>query len=68
MVRAFCHQRKPENHDRLEVFTGSIENTEDVQAALEDVTHVLHLATSKESPDTIMDVAIKGSVLAAGRL
>jgi nucleoside-diphosphate-sugar epimerase len=25
-----------------------------------DVTHVLHLATSKETPETIMDVAIKG--------
>lgn len=60
IVRAFCHQRIPEHQERLEVFTGSIDKTEDVQAALEDVTHVLHLATSKESPDTIMDVAIKG--------
>ena len=27
---------------------------------MQDVTHVLHLATSKETPETIMDVAIKG--------
>ena len=27
---------------------------------MKDVTHVLHLATSKETPETIMDVAIKG--------
>ena len=60
LVRAFCYQRKPKHHDRLELFFGSIENNEDVQEALKDVTHVLHLATSKESPDSIMDVAVKG--------
>ncbi|MEZ4711406.1 MAG: NAD(P)-dependent oxidoreductase [Caldilineaceae bacterium] len=31
-----------------------------VTEIMRDVTHVLHLATSKETPDTIMDVAIKG--------
>ena len=27
---------------------------------MDGVTHVLHLATSKETPETIMDVAVKG--------
>ena len=27
---------------------------------MQGVTHVLHLATVKETPDTIMDVAVKG--------
>jgi hypothetical protein len=25
-----------------------------------DTTHVLHLATSKETPESVMDVAVKG--------
>jgi nucleoside-diphosphate-sugar epimerase len=33
---------------------------ETVRAALEGVTHVLHLATCKETPLEIMDVAVKG--------
>ncbi len=40
--------------------TGSIEHRETAAAAVEGVTHVLHLATSKETPDSIMDVAVKG--------
>ena len=31
-----------------------------VDRAVDGVTHVLHLATSKETPETIIDVAIKG--------
>jgi nucleoside-diphosphate-sugar epimerase len=40
-----------------------------VEEAMQGVTHVLHLATSKETPETIMDVAIKGLfwLLEAGR-
>jgi nucleoside-diphosphate-sugar epimerase len=60
MIRALCHNRKLEPNERLEVVTGSIENREVVDRAMRDVTHVLHLATSKETPETIMDVAIKG--------
>ena len=46
---------------RLEVVAGSIEQPRRRrQAAAEGVTHVLHLATSKETPETIMDVAVKG--------
>ncbi|NJN96730.1 MAG: NAD(P)-dependent oxidoreductase [Anaerolineales bacterium] len=60
IVRALCHNRLLEAHDRQEVIKGSIENRDLVEAALADVTHVLHLATSKETPETIMDVAVKG--------
>jgi nucleoside-diphosphate-sugar epimerase len=59
-VRALYHQRKLEPQPRLEVVQGSMAELESVQAALEGVTHILHLATSKETPATIMDVAVKG--------
>ena len=32
----------------------------DVDAAMDGVTHVLHLATCKETPDDVMDVTVKG--------
>ncbi|MFN8439540.1 MAG: NAD(P)-dependent oxidoreductase [Caldilineaceae bacterium] len=60
IVRALCHNRLLASNDRLEVVRGSIEDRATVQSIMQDVTHVLHLATSKETPDTIMDVAIKG--------
>lgn len=59
-VRALCHSRTLDARPRLEVVRGSIQEAADVDRAMQDVTHVLHLATSKETPDTIMDVAIKG--------
>lgn len=59
-VRALCHQRLLTPTDRLEVVRGSIEQQEVVTTIMQGVTHVLHLATSKETPETIMDVAIKG--------
>ncbi len=60
IIRALCHNRVLETGPRLEVVKGSIEHQAVAEEALQDVTHVLHLATSKETPDTIMDVAIKG--------
>ncbi len=59
-VRALCHNRKLEPGARLEIVTGSIDERGVAERALEGVTHVLHLATSKETPDSIMDVAVKG--------
>jgi nucleoside-diphosphate-sugar epimerase len=59
-VRALCHNRKLEARPRLEVISGAIEERGVAEAAVAGVTHVLHLATSKETPDTIIDVAIKG--------
>jgi nucleoside-diphosphate-sugar epimerase len=59
-VRALCHNRKLPVGPRLEVVSGSIEERAVADAAVADVTHVLHLATSKETPESIMDVAVKG--------
>lgn len=59
-VRALCHQRELEPHERIQSIHGSIEHRQVVEKAMESVTHVLHLATCKETPDQIMDVAIKG--------
>jgi nucleoside-diphosphate-sugar epimerase len=60
MVRALCHNRRLDPRERLEVVTGSIEQRAVVDRAMQGVTHVVHMATSKETPETIMDVAIKG--------
>lgn len=59
-IRALCHHRKPEPHDRLEIVMGSMENLADVERAMDGVSHVVHLATCKETPDQIMDVSVKG--------
>lgn len=60
IVRALLHNRTLAPHPRLETLHGSIEHAEVVAEALRDVTHVLHLATVKETPAQIMDVAVKG--------
>lgn len=59
-VRALCHNRRLEPHPRLEVVQGSIEDRKFVDTAMDGVSHVVHLATCKETPETIMDVAVKG--------
>jgi UDP-glucose 4-epimerase len=59
-LRALCHNRTLQQTERLEVVRGSIEHRDVAQAAVADVSHVVHLATSKETPDSVMDVAIKG--------
>jgi UDP-glucose 4-epimerase len=59
-VRALCHNRMLSPGQRLEVVRGSIAERAVVEEAVRGVTHVLHLATCKETPDAIMDVAIKG--------
>lgn len=59
-VRALCHNRGLPPRDRLEIVFGSIAEREMVEQAMTGVTHVLHLATCKETPDQIMDVAVKG--------
>ncbi|MGY8641955.1 MAG: NAD-dependent epimerase/dehydratase family protein [Verrucomicrobiales bacterium] len=59
-VRALCHNRTLEPTDRLEIARGSISDRDVVAAAMKDVTHILHLATCKETPEAVMDVSIKG--------
>lgn len=59
-VRALCHHRTLEPRSRLEVVHGSISDREVVRRAVQGVTHVVHCATCKETPDEVMDVAVKG--------
>jgi nucleoside-diphosphate-sugar epimerase len=59
-LRALCHNRALPAHPRLDSVFGSIEHLETVERALEGVTHVVPLATVKETPEQIMDVAVKG--------
>ncbi len=60
VVRALCHHRSLEPAPGLEIARGSVSDRDAVHAAMQDVTHVLHLATCKETPEAIMDVAVKG--------
>jgi UDP-glucose 4-epimerase len=60
IVRALCHNRELEPHERVQNIHGSIEHRAAVEKAMDGVTHVVHLATCKETPDQIMDVAVKG--------
>lgn len=59
-LRALCHNRMLEPSDRLEAVRGSIAERGDVEAAMDGVTHVLHLATCKETPDDVIDVTVGG--------
>jgi UDP-glucose 4-epimerase len=59
-VRALCHNRVLEPHARLEIVKGSISDRDVVRKAMDGVTHVLHCATCKESPDTFIDTSVKG--------
>ena len=49
-----------EETSRLEVISGTISDRELVGKAMEEVTHVIHLATCKETPEEVMDVTVKG--------
>ncbi|MBU4531988.1 MAG: NAD(P)-dependent oxidoreductase [Hoeflea sp.] len=62
-VVALCHNRFVEAGDRVSIVSGSISDEAVVAEAMEGVTHVLHLAAVKESPDLVFDVALKGLYL-----
>ena len=59
-VRALCHNRALPATERVEVVRGSIADRAVIERAMAGVTHVLHLATCKETPDDVMDVTVKG--------
>jgi UDP-glucose 4-epimerase len=59
-VRALCHNRIPAERDRVEIVRGDISDRDCVERAMVDVSHVVHLATCKETPETVMDVTVKG--------
>ena len=59
-IRALCHNRMLDPAPRLETAQGSISERSVVKNALQGITHVVHCATCKETPDDAMDVAVKG--------
>jgi UDP-glucose 4-epimerase len=59
-VRALCHNRTLAPRDRLDVIQGNISDRSTVRKAVAGITHVLHCATCKETPDDVMDVTVKG--------
>jgi UDP-glucose 4-epimerase len=59
-IRALCHNRSLPARDRLDVVQGSIVDRSVAHKAVDGVTHVLHCATCKETPDDIIDVTVKG--------
>jgi UDP-glucose 4-epimerase len=62
-VVALCHNRLIPWQDRVSVIKGTLSDADTVSRAMEGVTHVLHLAAVKESPDLAFDVALKGMFL-----
>jgi nucleoside-diphosphate-sugar epimerase len=58
--RALTHNRSIEEGPRLSALRGSVEDRQVCREALAGVTHVVHLATCKEAPESAMDVAVKG--------
>jgi UDP-glucose 4-epimerase len=59
-IRALCHNRTLPEDERLSVVKGSIADRAVAEAAMRDVTHVVHLATCKETPEDVVDVAVGG--------
>ena len=49
-----------EPEERLEIVRGTISDRAVVHSAMQGITHVLHCATCKETPDDVMDVTVKG--------
>lgn len=62
-VVAVCNNRAIPETDRVNVIRGSLGDQSTIDAALDGVTHVLHMAAVKESPDLCMDIAVKGMFL-----
>ena len=59
-VVALCHNRTAPPAERLTVMMGSLSDRACVEDAMSGVTHVVHMAAVKESPDLAMDVGVKG--------
>jgi UDP-glucose 4-epimerase len=59
-IRALCHNRRLPSRDRVDVVQGNISDREVVRKATDGITHVVHCATCKETPDDVIDVTVKG--------
>ena len=68
IVRALCHRRQPDPHERLEIVSGSIEHRTVVEAAMAGVTHVVHLASVKKNAGNGYGRGCQRAFLAAGDL
>ena len=62
-VVALCHNRRVAESDRVTVVSGSLADAAVIDKAMAGVTHVLHMAAVKESPDLAVDVSMKGMFL-----
>jgi nucleoside-diphosphate-sugar epimerase len=59
-VRALMHSRNLPAGPGLTTVNGSLADRSVAEEAVHDCTHVVHLATCKETPDDVMDVTVKG--------
>ena len=59
-LRRFFSDDRFEGWKARALCQGSISDREVARRAIDGVTHVLHLATCKETPDDVMDVTVKG--------
>jgi UDP-glucose 4-epimerase len=59
-ITALCHNRILPETATLKVVRGSLSERGVCQRALQSATHVVHLATCKETPNDVMDVTVKG--------
>ncbi|WP_333815564.1 NAD-dependent epimerase/dehydratase family protein [Tabrizicola sp.] len=59
-VRALLHSRDLPDRSGLSKVRGTLADRSVAEAAVRDCTHVVHLATCKETPDEVMDVTVKG--------
>ncbi|MBC2771864.1 NAD(P)-dependent oxidoreductase [Rhizobium sp. AQ_MP] len=66
-VVALCNNRLLQPAPRLSVERGSVADAQVIARVLSGVTHVLHLAAVKETPDQAIDVALKGLYLLLDR-
>lgn len=62
-IVALCHNRSVPETSRVTVVSGSLADPASVAVAMKGVTHVVHLAAVKESPDLAIDVSVKGMFL-----
>jgi UDP-glucose 4-epimerase len=59
-IRALLHSRDLPAKTGLTTVKGSLADRSVAEEAIRDCTHVVHLATCKETPDDVMDVTVKG--------
>lgn len=58
-IRAVCNERTID-HPQVEVVKCSLSDGRAIRDAMAGTTHVLHMASVKESPDLAMEVGVKG--------